>query len=70
MFINSDKVYDRGEVIEELKGIEKSDMVIMTGGPSTGKSLVLKRLLANDSKYLYLDSRKTGPNTMKAQCCQ
>ena len=48
VFINSDKVYDRGEIIEELKDIEKGDMVIMTGGPSTGKSLVLKRLLAND----------------------
>ena len=38
----------------------------MTGGPSTGKSLVLKRLLANDSKYLYLDGRMTGPNIISA----
>jgi hypothetical protein len=65
-FINSDEVYDRGEIIEELKDFKKGGMVIMTGGPSTGKSLVLKRLLANDSKYLYLDGRMTGPNIMKA----
>jgi len=65
-FINSDEVYDRGEIIKQLKNIKKGGMVIMTGGPSTGKSLVLKRLLANDSKYLYVDGRKTGPNVMKA----
>ena len=40
--------------------------MILTGGPSSGKSLVLKRLLGNDSKYLYLDGRKTGPNIIKA----
>ena len=66
-FINSDKVYDRGEVIENLKLIEKGDMVILTGGPSIGKSLVVKRLFDYDSsKYLYLDGRKTGPNIVKA----
>ena len=65
-FINSDKVYDRGEIIENPKLIEKGNMVILTGGPSTGKSLVVKRLFDNDSKYLYLDGRKTGPNIVKA----
>lgn len=64
-FINSDFLCDRGEIIEYLKTIEKGDMVIVTGGPSTGKSLVLKHLFANDSKYLYLDGRKT-PNILKA----
>lgn len=65
-FINSNILCDRGEIIENLKTIEKGDMVIVTGGPSTGKSLVVKHLFANDSKYLYLDGRKTGPNILRA----
>ena len=54
VFINSDEVYYREEI-----------MVIITGGPLTSKSQVLKCLLGNDSKYLYVDGRKTGPNIMK-----
>ena len=65
-FINSDEVYDRGEIMKSLMFVKKGDMVILTGGPSTGKSLVVKRLFGNDSKYLYLDGRKTGPNIVKA----
>jgi hypothetical protein len=65
-FINSDKVYDRGEIIENLKLIEKGDMVILTGGPSIDKSLVVQHLFDNDSKYLCLDGRKTDSNIVKA----
>jgi hypothetical protein len=65
-FINSDEIYDRREIIDELKDIEKGDMVIMMGGPSTCKSLVLKDLFANNPKYLYLDGRLTDPNIISA----
>ena len=65
-FVNSKEVYDRGEVIENLKLIEKGDIVILTGGPSTGKSLVVNHLFGKQSNYLYLDGRLTGPNIIDA----
>ena len=65
-FVNSNDVYDRGEIIEELKSAEKGDLVILTGGPSIGKSLVLNHLFGNRQNYLYLDGRQTGSNIIKA----
>ena len=65
-FVNSNDVYDRGEIIEDLESAEKGDLVILTGGPSIGKSLVLNHLFGNRQNYFYLDGRKTGPNIIKA----
>ena len=65
-FVNSNEVYDRDEISEKLKVIEKGDLVILTGGPSTGKSLVVNHLFGNQSNYMYLDGRLTGPNIIDA----
>jgi hypothetical protein len=42
-------ICDRFVIIEYLKRIEVGDFVILTGGPSTGKSLVVNQLFANRS---------------------
>ena len=65
-FVNSIEVYDRDEISKNLKLVKKGDIVISTGGPSTGKSLVLNHLFGNKSNYMYLDGRLTGPNIIDA----
>ena len=40
--------------------------MILTGGPSTGKTLVVKNIFGKQSNYLYLDGRLTGPNIIDA----
>jgi predicted ATP-dependent serine protease len=59
------QICDRSEIIESLQNILVGELVILTGGPSTGKSLVVNHLFANRSDCLYLNGRRTGSN-MKA----
>ena len=66
VYVNSNEVYDRDEISENLKLIKKGDLVILTGGPSTGKSLLVNHLFGNQSNYMYLDGRLTGPNIIDA----
>jgi hypothetical protein len=40
--------------------------VILSGGPSIGKSLVLNHLFGKRKNYLYLDGRETGPDIISA----
>ena len=65
-FVNSNEVYDRDEISKNLKLVKKGDIVILTGGPSQGKSLVVNYLFGNKSNYMYLDGRLTGPNIIHA----
>ena len=37
-FVKSNDIYDRGEIIQELKSVEIGDLVILSGGPSIAKS--------------------------------
>ena len=62
----SNEVYDRDEISENLKLVKKGNLVILTGGPSTGKSLLVNHLFGNQSNYMYLDGRLTGPNIINA----
>jgi hypothetical protein len=52
--------------MESLSNIDQGDLVFLTGGPSTGKSLIVKRLFSNRPDCLYLNGRKTGSNIMNA----
>ena len=65
-FVKSNDIYDRGEIIQELKSVEIGDLVILSGGPSIGKSLVLNHLFGKRQNYLYLDGRETGPDIISA----
>eukprot|EP01038_Epipyxis_sp_PR26KG_P006413 gene6413-8829_t len=65
-FVNSNEVYDRNEIINSLKLINKGDMIILTGGPSTGKSLLLRTLFGSHPQYLFLNGRKSGSNLINA----
>ena len=58
-FVKSNDIYDRGEIIQELKSVEIGDLVILSRGPSIGKSLVLNHLFEKLQNYLYLDGRET-----------
>lgn len=65
-FVKSNDIYDRGEIIQELKSVEIGDLVVLSGGPSIGKSLVLNHLFGKRQNYLYLDGRETGPDIISA----